>query len=386
MAAKKTTAAKPENKRATGRIRKVSKREAQYQIADIKSALMQAKDAINPNRKKLLEIYEYIRKDGHLQSQIKVAKLKVLSEPWLLYSSAETPDLKASQLLANRWLRLVIECILEAELYGFSLVELDAIDPATFMVGKVKNIDREYVSIENQWILLDGTVMGDFLPYGDYKNELDLLEFGDPENYGCLLEASYNVIFKFYSRSDWSRGNEKLAMPILTIEADTNNDTELDRLERQAANFGTDGYIVMQKGDKASILERKSDNFHLSWKESIAYCDEQVSKIINGQTSSSDQKAFVGAAEVQERTMEDFTAARLQNIVDEMKETVLPYLRLKGFNIPEGLYFDYPELIRQRKKKIEGPMLPVPGEVPPAPGDPKPDPANPKKDPKKPRR
>lgn len=368
---------------ASAVIKKVAKREAQFQIADIKQALVIAKNPDAPDRRRLLEIFEYILKDGHLKSQIKIAKLKVLSEPWLLYSDSETPDLNATKLLANRWLNKIIEKILEAELFGFSLVELDGIDPALWQVRKVTGIDRQYVSIERQWILIDGNINGDYLPYADIMQDLNLLEFGDADEYGCLLEAAYNVIFKFYSRSDWSRGSEKFGMPILNIEADTNNDTELDRLERQAANFGTDGYIVTQKGDKATIIERQGQNIHLIWKDNIAYCDEQISKIINGNTATSDTKSFTGSAQVQERTMEDFTMARLQNIVDEMKETVLPFLRLKGFAIPDGLYFDYPQLIRERKKKIEGPVIPATDPVP-APGDPAPanDPKNKKKQPK----
>jgi hypothetical protein len=224
-------------------------------------------------------------------------------------------------------------------------------------VGVITNIDREYISIENQWLLLEGTINGEYIPYGDIMQQMDLLEFGEKYDYGCLLEAAYNVIFKFYSRSDWSRASEKFGMPILNIAADTNNDTELDRLETAAANFGTDGYIITQKGDIATILERQASKVHEIWLESIKYGDEQISKIINGQTGSSDPKAFVGAANVQERTMEDFTLARLQAIVDEMNEKVIPYLRLKGFPIAENLYFDYPSLIRERKKKIEGPVL-----------------------------
>lgn len=353
--AKKNTTTTGKQRSASNVIKRTAKREAQYQIADIKRALQMAKNPDMPDRKKILEIFEYILKDGHLKSQIRTAKIKVLSEPWLLYNG-ETPEITASQLLAKRWFGKIIEYILFSEFYAYTLVECDEYDPANWML-KIKNIDREYVSIEKQWILIDGTISGDNLPYGDIKEQLNLLQFGDAEEYGSLVEAAYNVIFKFYSRSDWSRGSEKFGMPILNIEADTNNDTELDRLEKQAANFGSDGYIVTQKGDKATIIERQGQNIHLIWKDNIAYCDEQISKIINGQTATSDTKAFVGSAEVQERTMEDFTQARLQNIVDEMNENVLPFLRLKGFSIADGLRFDYPELIRARKRKIEGPPV-----------------------------
>jgi len=357
--------------RATRAIRPVPKRQAAYQISDIKLALLLAKNPNIPDRKRLFEIYEYILKDGQLKSQIKVARLKVLSEPWLMYSDTETPDLILSKSLSKRWLTNIIQYILDAEFYGFSLIELDKIDPAKFTIDSVVSIDREYVSIERQWILLDGSINSSYLPYADNMQQMDLLEFGTRDDLGCLLECSYNVIFKFYSRSDWSRGSEKFGMPILVVEADTNNPTELDRLEIAAANFGTDGYMVTQKGDKATIIERQGQKMHEIWLDNIKYADDQLSKIINGQTASSDPKAFAGAANVQERTMEDFTLSRLQNVCDEMNEKIIPYLRIKGFPIAENIHFDYPSLIRERKRKIEGVST-----APPLPTEPGNEPAN----------
>jgi phage gp29-like protein len=380
---KATPATAVKNQRASKAIKKQYKRSAAFQIADIKSALLMAQQVDTPNRKRIFEIYEYILKDGHIKSQIKMAKIKVSSEPWLLYSSSETPDLNLTKALSKRWFNSIIEYILEAEFYGFTLLELNEIDPANFMVHCLTSIDREYVSIENQWILIEGTINGSYLPYGDIMQEIDLLEFGRHDDYGCLLECAYNIIFKFYSRSDWSRGSEKFGMPILNIEADTNDDTELDRLETAAANFGTDGYIITQKGDKATIVERQGQKLHDIWFDNIKYCDEQVSKIINGQTASSDPKAFVGAAQVQERTMEDFTLSRLQNVADEMNEKILPYLRLKGFAIPDDMHFDYPTLIRDRKKKIEGPMIPAATDPIPAPDPTKKEPNKPNQKPKR---
>ena len=358
-------------------IKKLPKREVSYQIEDIKSALTMAANVDTPDRYKLFQIFNYIMKDGHLKSQIRVAKYKVLSEPWQIYQG-KVVDVATSDLLLKRWVNTIIEYILEAELYGFTCIEMDMIDPANWAIGEVAIVPRDYISIEKQWILVEGSVNGSVLPYADIMNELEMLEFGRRDDYGTLLECAYNIIWKFYSRSDWSRGSEKFGMPILIVEADTNNDAELDAIETKAANFGTDGYMVVQAGDKATLMERKGDKMHDIWKDNILLCNEEVSKIINGQTGSSDPKAFVGAANVQERTMEDFTMARLQNVVDEFNEKVIPYLIAKGFAIKEGSRLDYPSLIRDRERKLTGPIPII------DPAAPAPDPAKPTPDPKKP--
>lgn len=345
---KTTTANSADKKRATGAIKKQNKREVSYQIADIKSALIKVKNADDPDRSKLHAIYEYTGRDGHLKSQIRLAKFKLKSEPWLLYNG-ENPDIELTKQFHKKWMSRVIEYILESELHGYSVIEL------TVEEGNVtvKLIERQHVSIEKQLILIEATLNGPVIPYADVMWELDLVEFGERDDLGTLLECAYNVIWKFYSRSDWSRASEKWGMPVLKVVADTNDDAELDDMERRAANFGSDGYVILQKGDEAEMLERSGDNGHKIYSDNIALCNDEISKIINGQTGSSDQKAFVGSAEVHERVMDDFTIARMQNVVDEMNERFIPYLIYKGL-LSDGITFDYPELRRIREKKLNG--------------------------------
>ena len=369
----------PGKRTARSVIRKQPKREVSYQIVDITGAINMATNPDSPDRSKLLKIYDYILKDGHLKSQIRNARFEVLSEPWMVYNEDGTPDIEATKSIAKLWTNKLISHIFDSELYGFTVVEGDTISPEKGSIGGAISIDREYVSIEKQWILIDGTINGAYLDYAAIMEELELMEFGDRQDLGILLECSYNVIWKYYSRSDWSRGSEKFGMPILAIEADTNNDAELDALETRAANFGTDGYIVTQAGDKINIVERKGDKMHMIWMDNITLCNDENSKIVNGTSTTSDSTPYVGNAQVGERTMQTFTIARLQRIADEFNKSVIPYLIRKGFKL-EGKKFDYPELIRQREKKMNGGTV---TQEPPAPPTEKQDPkADPKQNPK----
>ncbi|MFP5039418.1 hypothetical protein [Parasediminibacterium sp. JCM 36343] len=91
-------------KRASQIIVKQYRREVSFQLDDIRTALVLVDNPLNPDRKKLLEIYRYIMRDGHLSSQIKVAKLKVLGEPWMLYKNG-MPDEATSMLFRKRWFK-----------------------------------------------------------------------------------------------------------------------------------------------------------------------------------------------------------------------------------------------------------------------------------------
>lgn len=339
-------------------IVKQYKRQVSWQIADIKQAEMMASNPDTPDRRRLHEIYMYIMKDMRLISARRDAIMKITGEPWMLYNKDQKADDKLSNDYRQAWFNAIIKGAAEYEFYGYSVLECDNIEPKKVSIGVVKTLDRMYVGIENQRILIDGQAAGSFLDYGGIAWDLDLLEFvKDRDDLGLLLPCAYNIIWKYYSRSDWSRASEKFGMPLLSIEADTNNDNELDAIEDKAANFGTDGYIVTQKGDVAEIIERSGQRLHDIYLDNIKLCNEEVTIGVNGQTGTTDNKAWTGASQTQERKFEDITLDRLQSVADMMNAITIPYLRYKGFAIPEDYYFDYPALVREREKKINGESL-----------------------------
>lgn len=327
-------------KRASYAVKPPPQRQVSYEIKDIKTAIITATNADHPDRARLIAIYDYIMQDSHLASQIMVAVNKVISEPFALYKGNKIDD-EASKLLETSWFEELVTHIIEAEFYGYSLVEL--------FVNKDKGIEeililRQCVQPDLKMLLPEGTMHGKRIPYGEVVDELSLIQFGAPGDLGILQKAAYNVLWKFYARSDWSRASEKFGMPILWIEADTNQDAELDRLEQKAAGFGSDGYIVTQAGDKVQIVERTGQDIHKIYLENIRYCDEQNSKLINGQTGTSDNQAWAGTSQVQERLLEDINYSRMRRVKYAINAQVLPYLIAKGFTQLNGMEFDYREI------------------------------------------
>jgi phage gp29-like protein len=265
--------------------------------------------------------------------------MKVLSENFGLYSDKGVLDEEQTKLIQKPWFNDLLTYVIDAEFWGHSLVEL--IVDTDNVNAEISLIPREHVSPERKEILIEALLDGLKLPYGDDPASLDLLEITGQDKLGLLLKAAPNVLFKFYARSDWSRASEKFGMPILHLSIDTNDPKQLDEAEQRASSFGTDGYIVTQAGDTAEIIERKGEKLHDIYLANINYCDEQISKLINGQTGTSDQKSFVGAAQVQERILDDYTTARLRNAKYAINFTVIPFLIAKGFTWLEGLEFDY---------------------------------------------
>ncbi|MCX6210129.1 MAG: hypothetical protein NTZ59_11710, partial [Bacteroidetes bacterium] len=123
-------------------IKKQIKRNVSYQILDIKTAEDLANNIDAPDRGKLLKIFDYIKKDGHLKSQMRNALMEVLSEPWLIYDANGTADETTTKLAQKRWMNKVIAFIFESELNGFTVVECDDFKPQEWNIGYLELFPR----------------------------------------------------------------------------------------------------------------------------------------------------------------------------------------------------------------------------------------------------
>lgn len=298
------------------------------EIDQLESAILQAENLSNPNRLKLYSLYREVSRDAHLSAQVRVA-LNMLQS-----TSFKLTDSNAQEIFEKAWFKDFIKHSLDTELWGHSLIQVLK-HKGEFRLQLLPREHIEPLTKQIRTTVTDKTGIA----YQDKLQVLSLVELGSAE-LGSLSILARQVIYKQYARSDWSEYSEKFGMPLLAIKTQESNPTELDKMEEMAQQFGSNGYVFLGKEDDVQIIAPgKSDGFQV-YKENIAYSDEQISKVINGQTSTSDQKAFVGSAEVHERVLNQFTKARLDLIQNEVNSQLIPLLAKLGF-VAEKTHFEF---------------------------------------------
>ena len=317
-----------------------------------RQAITAAESVTRPDRRLLYALYKEVVLDAHLKTQLRIAHVTVQRAPFkVLRRNKESDDMKA--LLDKKWFRDFLRHTLDAEFYGHSLMEFEFWNRTPD--GQFKTITlvpREHVRPEYGDILLQAGAV-DSLPYRNEKAFSHLLEVGDNYDLGILQIVSRNIIWKNYSLADWSLRNEKFGMPFLTVNTASRQKNELDAKEEMARNFGANGWAIMDDQDEIKFVESQSGNgAHKTYEDNARYQDEQISKAINGQTGASDDKSYVGAAEVHERLLNDFTFARLQSLEDYINDTLLPFLIAFGYPM-QKCRFAFSELEDWRNKKKE---------------------------------
>ncbi len=337
-------------KRVSINLTKRRQFKTEMQQDNLKLALEWAKDPQRPRRDMLYPMYDEVwNMDGHTIGETRKAILKAIGSPFGVFKvgSEEADDAK-TKLLKKKWFRDYRKYFHEASFFGHSLVQFIEMVPSKepglqFEFKKVELINREHVRPEDGFIVLD-TSHETGIPFRDaqFKSTLKLMECGDPNFLGLLQVAVKEYIWKNYSRSDWSRHSEKFGMPMLAIKAATRNDAELDKLEQMASEFGQNLYMILDPEDEVDLKQPESKDSFQIYKELAMFANTEISKAISGATGTSDEKAFVGSAQVHEEILNEFVEEAKRDEADHINEELFPFLIENGYPL-DGYEYRYLE-------------------------------------------
>jgi len=324
-----------------GKLKQVTEYESKLEIQNFVDNVRLAEDLTAPDRRPLNYHYKEFMKDAHLASLVNTRINKVLAEPFGLYDDNGKLNEEATSLLKRPWFDRFVKYALEARFYGFSIIELPQIAPGR-EVENVFLIPRDNVDQVAGTIHIHSTNWEDNgIPFREGPLVKDLIEIsGGPRDLGLLMICGKWVIYKGYSVSDWSRHSEKFGMPSIAIKTDTSDTKNIDAKEAFLRDFGANAYAILDLTDEIQLIEAAKNDPYKIYDSLIERADAQLSKIVLGQTGTTDEKAFVGSAEVHERTLDDYILADLRSLVYDINYKVIPRLLLRGYPI-KGLSFDY---------------------------------------------
>lgn len=320
-------------------------------IADWKRAIDDALSEPYYSRYELYELYKRITRDAQLRAQMRTRRAGTLSEKFIITAGAKD----ATERLETAWFRLIIKKILDATFYGLSAIEVYKDKQGSI---KVTEINPEHFSPERNLLIPNPEMVAEGFPLVEPITDYLLLFEAEKENkLGLLADATPYALYKSFSLTDWARHSERFGTPFVVLKTPITDQRELGKYADMLANFGNNGFAILDETDQLDLLNQNSSGkpFEI-YLEMTRFCDEQISKIIVGQTSTADTKAFVGSAEVQERILNWYVEEDMLMVKNEMNSKVLPMLAKLGAS-PEGATFEW-EFFQQKKTKPTAPQPP----------------------------
>lgn len=321
------------------RTDEIVKRQLFRNKQDIKkwrSATTSAESVLRPDRVELYRIYKDVVLDAHLSSLMRTIRLKLMSGNFMVMDSSGDLDEETTAKLKAGWFRKYLEAFADTQFYGHSLLQLSDIVDDQF--ESVTLYPRENVIPEEHMLKQEINIRESGWDYTEEPQVNWVIEIGDRKDLGLLHKVTPHTLWKKNVISAWSEFAEVFGQPTRIGKTEINDPVKRKNMETMLGNVGSLAYGVFDTQDTLEfIASSKSDAFKV-YKELIELNNAEMSKLILGQTGTTDEKAFAGSADVHKTILESYIWALKEDNEIHVNDFVLPIMVFHGM-IPDGSVF-----------------------------------------------
>jgi phage gp29-like protein len=163
-----------------------------------------------------------------------------------------------------------------------------------------------------------------------------LIGIGDPHERGFFCSLAPLYIYKKNALAYWSNYQAKFGIPPVIAKTDLSNDQRVKDLSRFMQEMRSNSWLICDQEDEIQPMGTASVDGYLTYRNMIEVLTAGISKVIDGQTMTSDNGGSRAQGEVHERTSESWQVARLRNAERVINEKVIPLMIRDGFKLTEG--------------------------------------------------
>lgn len=295
-----------------------------------RNATTSAESILNPQRFNLYRVYNDIVLDAHLTAAMQQRKNLILSRNFKIVDKAGKENEEKTKLIKKKWFREFLDLAMDSRFYGHSLIQFDSLENDEFK--EVELVPRIYVKPEFHIVVEYPTnLVGiDYLesPYKEW-----CIGVGKSRDLGLLLKAAPLVIWKKNAIGAWSVFQDAFGTPLVKGKTNTRDEATRLNMENAVRSLSTGLSVVMDTDDEIDLLETTKQDAHQVFDMLIQRCNSELSKLILGQTSTMDEKSFVGSAEVQERVLQGYAELDEHFIEGVLNYQLIPFLNNLGFGL-----------------------------------------------------
>ncbi|MDB9498582.1 phage portal protein family protein [Nodularia spumigena] len=308
---------------------------------DIKTwndALRQAENLETPRRGRLLTVYESVLIDSHLTSLIQTRTLKVLGTRFRVVGK-NGEDEEKTRLLQAPWFTEYLRHLMDAKFYGHSLVEFAP--PVENEFTSVTLISRRHVRPEKgQFVINESDTDG--IAYRGTAYMDWCIEMGDPFDLGLLRKASPHALWKKNALAAWSEFDEKFGIPFRTVTTGGRDKKRLQTLADVMTEMGSAGWAILQEGETIELLQAAGTDVYKCFDMLVERANTEMSKLVLGQTMTSDSGSSLSQAKVHMDVMEDIYLGDLAQVKYNLNWSLLPFMLKHGYklNADDRIEFD----------------------------------------------
>lgn len=242
----------------------------------------------------LLDIYkEQLDIDGHLAGLVRKRTAALLQND-LQYVRNEVVDESVSEWMEAQRFKDFIKDVHETLYYGHSLFWFGKQNGDTFTY---KLINRKHVDGRKK-VILKNQQDGDGMSYKEALELREAIEVGDPEDLGLLKTATYYSIIKRNLIADWANYAEEAGRNFRFIKYKGRDVENRNQLLNALKASGGGGIVSIPDGIEVDFQNMSSSSQNELFENFMDYLNKEQSKLILGQTMTTDDGSSRSQAEV----------------------------------------------------------------------------------------
>lgn len=298
------------------------------------------------DRSRLIDLYDscYIQ-NAHLQGTMVTLFSQLLGKRYMLAKEDSNGkwvrDPEQSKICRGSQFEKLIRAIVEAEFWGYSLIEISSeLDPETGLLKEVNSIERRNVLPDQRRVI---QTWGQWSPGWDlddeqYKHNYILINSG---GFGLFAATTPNILALKYTLSNWVNFSHTYGQPIIHGKTGAEDNESRQRLARKIASAAQNKVLVTGADDSIDIKAFTMSNSEKIYESLINYVNKENDGLILGsQSMAGATQAYVGSTKAHENILRARIDSYRTNVENKMNEQVLPVLKYWGI-VSEDVYFKY---------------------------------------------
>lgn len=336
---------------------------APYQFTRIKQDVQLWRDAITeaelawyPHRVKMQRIFMDTILNGHVLACLNKRKNLTLLKKYAIYNGDKV-DERATELLQAEWFHNLLNYSLEAEFFGYSLIELgDLVDNKfpNLTIVKRENVSPDRLNITSLVYSISGV---DFMNPEETDEEGNSfydwsLYVSTPSDKGqsiCGYGLLYNIaLYEILLRNVLAYNSdyvEVYGQPVKWAKSPKLEGAEYDTLEQSLKQMASNPYIITGMQEELEFINGTDDAGYMSYDNFEQRLEKKITKLVLGHEDAISQTAGqLGANQGKESAVyqaledvENIDTRFLEHVVNEFLEKAI----VLGLPIPVGAKFKF---------------------------------------------
>ncbi len=307
------------------------------------------------DRSRLIDLYEAcLQQDAHIRAVIETLESQILGDRYMLACINEKgkyiKDVQQTQLIQGSQFDKIIRGIVEAKLFGYTLLEImPKINPRTGKLADVNIVERRNV-LPDQRIVVKR--QGIWAPNWNiesavYQKNYVLISTGD---IGLFSATTPLILAKKFTLANYVNFSHTYGQPIIHGKTVSESNNDRRKLAGDIANAAQNKVIVTGLDDEIDIKTFTMSNSEKIYTSLIDFVNREVSNMILGSESMAGAtQSYVGSTKAHQDIFRERIEVYRRYIENVMNEEIIPRLVAMRY-IKPGLEFKYSNRIEMNNE------------------------------------